>query len=69
MRVLVEVTETELEGEHRTIDGIEVICSRCQHRVEVFGTGERSIKRGCVMLREQCPQEEENYYTNEDNQH
>lgn len=68
MRVKVEVTEIELAGDHgTTINSIEVICSRCSHRVEVYGTSDRSVRRGCIMLRQECPQEEENYYANEDN--
>jgi hypothetical protein len=68
MRVRVTVSEIEL-GDDRgnPIDSIEVICSRCDHRVEVYGTGERSIKRGCVMLREECPQGEDNFYHHADN--
>lgn len=62
MRVAVRVEETELQGDHGPIDGIVVTCSRCDYSVEVFGTSERSIKRGCVMLKEQCQLEEENYY-------
>lgn len=66
MKVLVTVCETTLEGdEGQDIEGVRVTCDRCDHAVEIFGTSDRSIRRGCVMLREECPQNEENFYTEE----
>jgi DNA polymerase III epsilon subunit-like protein len=44
------------------VKGITVTCTRCAHSVNVFGTGEASIKRGCVMLHESCPRNETNFY-------
>jgi len=64
MKVLVTVCEATLEGDGgRDIEGVRVTCDRCEHSVEVFGTDDRSVRRGCVMLREECPQSEENFYT------
>jgi hypothetical protein len=64
MKVEVAVEEVELEDDHgRPIDGLSVCCGRCGHTVEVFGTSDSSIKRGCVMLREECPKGEKNFYT------
>jgi alpha-D-ribose 1-methylphosphonate 5-triphosphate synthase subunit PhnG len=64
MRVKVEVEEVELEDDRgRPVDGVVVCCGRCGHKVEVFGTGEASVKRGCVMLREECPEGESNFYS------
>lgn len=51
----------ENDNEHK-IKGVIVKCTRCGHEVEVFGTGSNSIKRGCAMLREQCPKKEINFY-------
>ena len=62
MKITVVVEETTLEGDHGDVDGVQVTCSRCDHSVEVFGTGEASIKRGCVMLRDACPNNEQNFY-------
>lgn len=51
MRVKCEVEECDLEGEGewngepRTVDGICVTCSQCQHQVEVYGTSGRSVRR------------------------
>jgi len=66
MRVKVEVEEIEMEGDHdNPIDGVSVCCGRCGHTVEVFGTGDASIRRGCVMLRDECPRNENNFYVSE----
>jgi hypothetical protein len=54
-RIAVTVEEIELEGDYSAaVPGVAVTCSECGASAEVFGTGENSIKRGCVMLREQC---------------
>jgi hypothetical protein len=63
MRVKCEVEEVELDGDHGTVPGVCLTCGECDHKVEVFGTSGRSIRRGLVMLREECPNGEENYYT------
>jgi hypothetical protein len=63
MRVECEVEEAELEGDYGPVDGLCVRCGRCDHEVEVFGTSGRSVRRALVMLREECPNGEENYYT------
>jgi hypothetical protein len=67
VKVDVTVEEIELEDEDgRPVDGVEVCCGRCGHIVEVFGTSDASVKRGCVMLRESCPKGEKNFYVTED---
>lgn len=66
MRVLVTVDQTTLENDKGyDVASIVVTCDRCDHSVEVFGTGEQSIRRGCAMLREECPEDEDNFYTEE----
>lgn len=62
-RVEVQVEETEVENEDGIpVDGLCVTCSRCDHEVEVFGQGGKSLRRACVMLKEECPLGQENYY-------
>jgi hypothetical protein len=62
-RVTCEVVEAELENEDGyPVDGIEVTCSRCGHRVECYGTSDRSERRALVMMREECPEELGNFY-------
>ena len=65
-RVEVEVTQIDMQGDHATVPGVCVSCTRCGHEVEVFGTGDASVKRGCAMLRDECPEGETNFYVAED---
>jgi hypothetical protein len=62
MRVECDVEHTELDGDYGTVEGICVTCGRCDHRVEVYGTTNASIRRGLATLREECPQGENNFY-------
>jgi len=63
MRIETEVEEIEMENDSgRTVDGLQVTCSRCQHAVEVYGTSDASARRGGVMLAEECPNKERNFY-------
>jgi len=66
MRVKVDVTETELEGDYKSIDGITVTCTKCGREVEIYGTEEASIKRGCAQLREECGERNFYYYHEEE---
>lgn len=63
-RVEVDVTEamvTSTSG-NVAVEGLDVECTRCNHVVQVCGRSEASEKRGCVMLREECPEDETNFY-------
>lgn len=62
MKVECEIEEVELDGDYATVPGLCVACSRCGHEVEVYGTSARSIRRALVMLREECPEGESNFY-------
>jgi hypothetical protein len=63
MKVGVEINQIEMENdEGRPIEGICVTCEKCGHEVEVFGTSDASARRGAAMLREECPEGEDNYY-------
>ena len=62
MRVTVEIDESTTEGDYGEAPCLQLTCSRCGHQVEVFGTGSPSAKRGTIMLREDCPNGENNYY-------
>jgi len=63
MRIPVEVEEIDLEGDFGPVPSVKVTCSECGESVEVYGTSGRSIRRGCIMLREAC--NEKNYYVYE----
>ncbi len=63
MRVECEVTEVTLTNDDdREVEGVCATCSRCGCETESFGTGEASVKRCLVLLREQCPKGERNFY-------
>lgn len=67
MDVLCEVEEVELENDSgRSIGGVCVTCPRCGWETESFGTGEGSVRRCLVLLREECPRGEYNYYEVDD---
>lgn len=58
-----EVRDTLLTGEDGDeVSGLCVKYGRCDKTVQVFGTSERSMRRAFVMLREECPKKESNYY-------
>jgi hypothetical protein len=62
MHVSCDVATVEVEGGYARIDGLEVTCTRCRHCVEVFGTSGASARAAAVLLREECPKGEHNYY-------
>lgn len=64
MRVECEVTATEICHDEDSVPqpGLCVECGRCGHTVTVYGESDRSRRRGLATLREECPEEEENYY-------
>ena len=66
MRVECEVEYLDLENDTgRVVDGVKVVCGRCGHKEESFGTSDSSIRRCMALLREKCPKNEENYYIEE----
>lgn len=65
-RVTCSIEEEDLDNDHGgTTEGVVVTCQRCDHKTESFGTGEGSIKRCLVLLREECPNAEKNFYVKE----
>jgi hypothetical protein len=61
-RVRCELEETELDGDHGLVDGVRTTCSRCNHETTSYGTGEVSVLRCLALLREECPNDENNFY-------
>ena len=67
MRVTATIEEVALEGDYSDESpGVVARCSRCGHEVESYGTGEGSVKRCLVLLREECPEDEANFYVAEE---
>lgn len=62
MRVQCEIEHIELEGDHAPIDSVRATCSRCGWETESYGTSDASIKRCLVLMREECPNDESNFY-------
>ena len=48
-RATTTVSYVDLDGDHGTVEGVEVICDRCGHSEESFGTDQSSLNR-CVYL-------------------
>jgi hypothetical protein len=66
-RVEVEIEEVELENEDgRMQDGVRARCTRCDHETEAYGRTGKSRRRCLVLMREECPQNEENFYVDPD---
>lgn len=67
VRVRCVIEEVELENERGyPVDGVSATCTRCRHSSESFGTGEASRRRCLALLAEECPENEENFYVDED---
>lgn len=63
MRVEVAIEEVVLQSEEgRDVDGVVARCSRCDHETESFGMSKKSVKRCLALLREECPNDENNFY-------
>jgi len=60
------IEEVVLENEYgKEVAGVRATCSRCDHTTESYGTGEGSRTRCLVLLREECPEGERNFYVEE----
>ena len=62
MQVNVDIHQTDVEGDHGQVDGLCLVCEKCGHEVEVPGASGASARRGAVMLRDECPRGENNFY-------
>jgi hypothetical protein len=68
VRVLADVEQTEMEGEYGPVDGMCATCRRCGYQTESFGTSEGSINRCLALMREECPEGENNFYVDAEDQ-
>jgi hypothetical protein len=66
VEVEVEVGASTVEFKGKKCRGIELQCVECGHAVKVAGESIRSYRRGYCLLAEQCPREEKNYYSCDD---
>lgn len=64
MKVTCEVQEsTEENDDGYEVPCVVVTCSRCKHTTRSFGTSDASVRRCCVLMREECPRDEDNFYS------
>ena len=64
--VLVVFEETELINEDgREVQGLQATCRRCDLAVVAFGTSAASHNYCFILLHQQCPHHENNYYADE----
>jgi len=62
-RITATIEEVELDGDYGEIPSVEATCTKCGHTTESYGQESASIRRCLVLLREECPRNESNYYT------
>lgn len=63
MRVPCHVYDDEVEGDYTPfVEGVLVVCSRCQHEEQAMGRSEWSVRAALTKLRAGCPKKEANYY-------
>jgi hypothetical protein len=67
-RVEVNIEEVDdIENERGDLQqGVRATCSECDHVTESFGTGPRSRVRCIMKMKEECPNNEENFYVDAD---
>lgn len=55
-----------LDGDYgNEIPSVSATCGRCGYETESYGQSEASILRCLVLMREDCPEGEENWYEEE----
>ncbi len=63
VRVPCDIGYVELENEDGyEVEGVCATCPRCGHETESYGTSGASVRRCLVLLREECPNDDRNYY-------
>ena len=67
VRIEASIDEIELETEEGgMVAAVQATCSRCGHETTSYGTSDKSITRCLVLLREECPKGENNFYYTDD---
>lgn len=67
-RVKVEIEEVDdIENEDGDLrSGVRAACSKCDHTTESFGQGPRSRMRCIMLMKEECPKGQDNFYVDAD---
>jgi hypothetical protein len=66
MRVHCSVQYVDMDAAHGVMPGVIVTCNRCGHETHSYGQQEGSLRRCFALLSEQCPEDESNFYTEEE---
>ena len=56
---------TDYNDENRELDCVVVTCNACGHSTSSWGHSSASVKRCLVLLSEECPSGENNFYVEE----
>jgi len=65
-RVKCTVSEITMQNDSGIdVNSVEACCMKCGHTTRSFGTGENSRKRCLVLMREECPNQEGNFYVDD----
>lgn len=64
-KVTCEVEEVRKQGDYGRVWSVEVACTKCGHITESYGTDGASIRRCLALMREECPNDENNFYVAE----
>jgi hypothetical protein len=59
MKIECEISESEMDGSR----SVCALCTRCGHTTESYGVSARSVRRCLALMREECPEDERNFYT------
>ena len=63
MKISCDIDYGEVENEEGFMTPTTTAtCSRCHHETESYGDSDRSVRRCLVMLYEECPRSEDNFY-------
>lgn len=66
MKIECAIDQTTLTNDNgQDVDSVTARCSRCDHSTESFGTSDASVRRCLVLLRDECPLGESNFYVEE----
>lgn len=63
MRVECDKEDVVLDNDRGIpVPSVCVTCLRCNHKTTSYGTSEKSVTRCLVLLKEECPNSEDNFY-------
>lgn len=61
-KVECEISATTIDGQ----PGVEATCTQCGHTTRSYGESDASVRRCLALMREECPEDERNFYVDAD---